>query len=122
MSLQVGQGRWGIRYAVECASRQVGRRMPPPSGARSLSGVQQRSVPGNGRTPARVIAVGASAGGLEALRCIVADLPRGLPAAVLVVLHIPATGKSLLAPILDRAGELPARVAAHGDPLIAGTE
>ena len=43
--------------------------------------------------PARVIGIAASAGGLEALRRIVADLPADLPAAVCVVLHIPATGR-----------------------------
>ncbi len=70
--------------------------------------------------PARVIGIAASAGGLEALRRVVADLPAGLPAAICVVLHIPATGRSLLAPILDRAGALTAVVAQHGQPLRAG--
>jgi two-component system chemotaxis response regulator CheB len=70
--------------------------------------------------PARVIGIAASAGGVEALRRVVADLPAGLPAAICVVLHIPATGRSLLAPILDRAGALTAVVAQDGQPLRAG--
>jgi two-component system, chemotaxis family, protein-glutamate methylesterase/glutaminase len=70
--------------------------------------------------PARVIGIAASAGGVEALRRVVADLPAGLPAAICVVLHIPATGRSLLAPILDRAGPLTAVVAQDGQPLRAG--
>src|SRR3954470_5969118 len=70
--------------------------------------------------PARVIGIAASAGGVEALRRVVADLPAGLPAAICVVLHIPATGRSLLAPILDRAGPLTAVVAEDGQPLCAG--
>ena len=56
--------------------------------------------------PRHVIAIAASAGGVEALRAIVAGLPEDLDAAVCVVLHIPSTGRSLLAPILDRAGPL----------------
>jgi two-component system chemotaxis response regulator CheB len=52
--------------------------------------------------PGHVIAVAASAGGVEALRTLVADLPANLDAAVCIVLHIPAEGRSLLAPILDR--------------------
>jgi two-component system, chemotaxis family, protein-glutamate methylesterase/glutaminase len=70
--------------------------------------------------PTRVIAIGASAGGVDALQRLVAVLPAGLPAAVCVVLHIPATGKSLLAPILARAGPLPAAPAEDGAPLLAG--
>jgi len=70
--------------------------------------------------PARVVGIAASAGGVEALRRVVADLPAGFPAAICVVLHIPATGRSLLAPILDRYGALTALVAEHGQPLRAG--
>ena len=36
------------------------------------------------------------------------------------MLHIPATSRSLLAQILDRAGPLPAEQAEHGTPLTAG--
>jgi two-component system, chemotaxis family, protein-glutamate methylesterase/glutaminase len=43
-----------------------------------------------------------------------------LPAAVLVVLHVPATGHSLLAPILDRRTALDARVAKDGEVLTRG--
>jgi two-component system, chemotaxis family, protein-glutamate methylesterase/glutaminase len=70
--------------------------------------------------PTRVIAIGASAGGVDALQRVVAALPADFPAAICVVLHIPATGKSLLASILDRTGPLPAEQARHGARLEAG--
>jgi two-component system chemotaxis response regulator CheB len=70
--------------------------------------------------PARVIGIAASAGGVEALRAVVRDLPADLPAAICIVLHIPATGRSLLAPILDRASALTAIVAQDGQPLLPG--
>jgi two-component system chemotaxis response regulator CheB len=71
--------------------------------------------------PLRVIGIAASAGGIEPLRRIVSELPAGLPAAVCVVLHIPATGRSLLAPILDRGSGLRAVPAEHGQRLERGT-
>ncbi|MBV9230833.1 MAG: chemotaxis protein CheB [Chloroflexi bacterium] len=53
-----------------------------------------------------IIAIGASAGGVEALMQIAHGLPGNLPAAVFVVLHIPAEAPSLLPDILNRAGSL----------------
>ena len=68
-----------------------------------------------------VVAVGASAGGVEALTDFTANLPADLPYAILVVLHVPANAPSVLAHILDRNGPLPA-VTAQGDtPLEPGT-
>jgi two-component system chemotaxis response regulator CheB len=67
-----------------------------------------------------VIGVGASAGGVDALIRIVRTLPAELSAAICVVLHLPATGRSLLAPILDRQTELAASVPSDGEPLRAG--
>jgi two-component system chemotaxis response regulator CheB len=61
-----------------------------------------------------LIAIGASAGGVEALQKLVRTLPEDLPAAVLVVLHVLAGGRSLLGDILGRAGRLPAAAATDG--------
>jgi two-component system chemotaxis response regulator CheB len=77
---------------------------------------------GGGAAPVTdVVVVGASAGGVEALRALAASLPVGLPAAVVVVLHIPSDAPSALAAILHRAGPLPAVTARHGMRLEAGT-
>jgi two-component system, chemotaxis family, protein-glutamate methylesterase/glutaminase len=67
-----------------------------------------------------VIVVGASAGGVEALSRLVRGLPRGLPAAMAVVLHTSPTGPSLLPNILSRAGDLPASAARDGEKFLPG--
>jgi two-component system, chemotaxis family, protein-glutamate methylesterase/glutaminase len=68
----------------------------------------------------RLIVIGASAGGVEALRAVVAGLPPDLAAAVVVVLHIPRGAPSALPGILDRAGPLPAVAAEHAAALRPG--
>ena len=55
-----------------------------------------------------IIVIGASAGGVEALADLAARLPTDLPAAVFIVLHVPAYGTSVLPSILSRRGPLPA--------------
>jgi two-component system chemotaxis response regulator CheB len=67
-----------------------------------------------------IVVVAASAGGLEPLRTLLAGIPADLPASVLVVLHIPATGGRTLPHILDRAGPLPAATAVDGERLKPG--
>jgi two-component system, chemotaxis family, protein-glutamate methylesterase/glutaminase len=64
--------------------------------------------------------IGASAGGVETLRRVVADLPADLRATVCVVLHISPESPSALAGILGRAGPLRCRQATDGEPLSFG--
>jgi two-component system chemotaxis response regulator CheB len=56
-----------------------------------------------------IIVIGASAGGVEALRTLVRGLPRDLPAAVFIVLHVPPEGTSVLPALLSKVGPLAAR-------------
>lgn len=55
-----------------------------------------------------IIVIGASAGGVHALVTLVGSFPQKLPAAIFVVLHIPAKSRSILPDILSRAGPLKA--------------
>ncbi|MFG2001298.1 chemotaxis protein CheB [Spirillospora sp. NPDC048911] len=74
-----------------------------------------------GKAPGRdVVVMAASAGGIEALRAVVAGLPAGLPAAVLAVLHLPPSGGRALPGILARAGALPAAPAGDVEELRPG--
>ncbi|HTY30249.1 chemotaxis protein CheB [Mycobacterium sp.] len=67
-----------------------------------------------------VVAIGASAGGIEALSRLAAGLTADLPYAYLVVLHIPPGAPSILARIIDRSGPLPAVTAQDGTTLEPG--
>jgi two-component system chemotaxis response regulator CheB len=58
-----------------------------------------------------IIVIGASAGGVDVLPQLIGSLPADLPAAVFVVLHIPAQGRSGLPEIIRAAAHLSV---AHG--------
>jgi two-component system chemotaxis response regulator CheB len=68
-----------------------------------------------------IVVVGASAGGVEALRALVAELPGDLAAALFVVLHVAPLATSVLPKILTGAGELPAVHAEHGQAILPST-
>jgi two-component system chemotaxis response regulator CheB len=70
--------------------------------------------------PFDVVAVAASAGGLEALGTLLAALPPDFPAAVVVVQHVDPKHRSLLAEILARRTALGVKQAADGDRLRPG--
>ncbi|MGI4787669.1 MAG: chemotaxis protein CheB [Janthinobacterium lividum] len=67
-----------------------------------------------------IVVIGASAGGVEALAEFVQGLPADLPAAVFVVLHVPAYGHSVLPNILSRRGPLTARHPENGELIQPG--
>jgi two-component system, chemotaxis family, protein-glutamate methylesterase/glutaminase len=67
-----------------------------------------------------LIVIGASAGGVEALRVIAAALPAELPASILAVVHFPSYSVSTLPEILQRAGPLPARHPEDGERIRRG--
>lgn len=66
------------------------------------------------------IVIGASAGGVQALATLVAQLPADLPAAVFIVLHVPTDVPSLLPAILERQSHLPVAHAVYGEPIEHG--
>jgi two-component system, chemotaxis family, protein-glutamate methylesterase/glutaminase len=67
-----------------------------------------------------IVVVGASAGGVEALKEFVRGLAPDLPAAVFVVLHHGAATPNVLPSILSRSGPLPTTLAWNGGPIEVG--
>jgi two-component system chemotaxis response regulator CheB len=68
----------------------------------------------------RIVVIGASAGGVDALQRLMSFLPSDFAAPIVVVLHVPADGPSVLPDILSRAGHLPALHAKDDDKLESG--
>src|SRR5215813_3656961 len=68
-----------------------------------------------------VVAIGASAGGVEALHAVVAALPVAFPATVLIVQHMDPRHKSMLAGLLGRRCLLDVRQAITGEEIRPAT-
>lgn len=68
-----------------------------------------------------LIAMGASAGGVDALGKLLAALPAGLRSAVVVVLHIPPDRSSRLAELYADRCRLTVKEAEDKEPIVAGT-
>lgn len=66
------------------------------------------------------VLIGASAGGIEALNRILPALPADYPAAVVVVLHQPSEGPSLLVDVFGPRVRLLTKEADEKEPLVAG--
>jgi two-component system chemotaxis response regulator CheB len=67
-----------------------------------------------------IITIGASAGGVETLRELIALLPGDLPAAVCIVQHMAAERQSQLPDILAARAQLPAAFAQDGEEVRPG--
>jgi two-component system chemotaxis response regulator CheB len=67
-----------------------------------------------------IIVIGGSAGSIEVITDTVRALAPDIPAAVFVVVHFPGSVTSTLPRIISRAGTLPARHAAEGEPVLPG--
>jgi two-component system chemotaxis response regulator CheB len=82
----------------------------------------ERPVPHHeaGILPRQLVVIGCSTGGPGALHQIIPKLPCDLPAAVLVVQHMPAGFTRSLAGRLDEISAIPVREAQEGDRVATG--
>lgn len=80
-----------------------------------------RTVPRGFAREAQAVAIGASAGGVDALLQLMSALPAGYPLPLIAVLHLPENRDSLLAEVFANRCAIPVREAADKEPLAAGT-
>lgn len=67
-----------------------------------------------------VIVIGASSGGIDALRTIASQLPADLPAAICVVIHVAPESPGSLHELFTRSSKVPTSTASDGESLKPG--
>src|SRR2546428_8136732 len=72
------------------------------------------------KIPARVIAIGVSTGGPQALQYVLSQLPPDFPGSIVVVQHMPEGFTEMFARRLDEICSIGVKEAQSGDLLLAG--
>lgn len=67
-----------------------------------------------------VVAIGASAGGLNALTQVLRSLPASFPSSIVVVQHLSPDHKSWIANLLGHASRMKVKQAEHGEIMLPG--
>jgi two-component system, chemotaxis family, protein-glutamate methylesterase/glutaminase len=125
----VGKPRLGVRGFLEesalllldtlRAAAQTRRRAPTHPGARAPLPTAAAALRPAGSSARQVIALGASTGGPEALRLLLAALPPDMP-GIVVAQHMPEGFTAAFARSLDSVSRLSVKEAAHGDRVQRG--
>ncbi|MDQ7014148.1 MAG: chemotaxis response regulator protein-glutamate methylesterase [Planctomycetota bacterium] len=90
------------------------------SAIKTVSPPSTSSSPSNTRPSRSIIAIGASTGGTEALRDVLAKLPSDLP-GIVIVQHMPAGFTGAFARRLNGLCQMEVREAVDGDHICSGT-
>jgi len=103
---------------IKVAKRAVGRKLPPAVVGEDLHPPKK----GNRATlpPRRVIAIGISTGGPNALQFVLSQIPADFLSTILVVQHMPEGFTEMFAKRLDECCALEVHEARSGDLLLAG--
>lgn len=108
-----------LTYHVKAAARSRRQSAVKKSAVTPAQEVSKMFPPGS-FSLRQVILIGASTGGVEALRLILPRLPAGLP-PIVVVQHIPANFSRIMAQHLDELCSFPVSEAIEGQDLRSGT-
>ena len=117
----------GAGASLDAYAEQVAEKLRAAAAARVTRRAARPAMPAPRRlarpaTPLafdRVIAIGASTGGVEALRAVLAPLPSTMP-PMLIAQHMPAGFTRSFAQRLDAACEVRVKEAEDGEPLQSG--
>jgi two-component system, chemotaxis family, protein-glutamate methylesterase/glutaminase len=103
---------------IKVAKRAVGRKLPP-----AVVAIDPPDLKKGTRSPLppnRIIAIGISTGGPNALQFVLSQIPSDFPASILVVQHMPEGFTEMFARRLDECCAVDVQEAKSGDLLLAG--
>lgn len=103
---------------IKVAKRVVGRKLPPavvPLDPVKQKKREQAQLPAN-----RIIAIGISTGGPNALQYVLSQIPADFSASIVIVQHMPEGFTDMFARRLDECSAITVREARSGDLLLAG--
>jgi two-component system, chemotaxis family, protein-glutamate methylesterase/glutaminase len=103
---------------IKVAKRAAGRKLPPAVVAIDPPG--QKKASRSPLPPNRVIAIGISTGGPNALQFVLSQIPADFPASILIVQHMPEGFTEMFARRLDECCPIDVQEAKSGDLLVAG--
>lgn len=117
-SYSVGDMSVQLADKIRAASRARIRRVPCSEETEKRGDVEQLMA--LGKTTNKVIAIGASTGGTEALKAVLTKLPHDAPGAV-IVQHMPANFTAAFAERLNSICKINVREARNNDAVLPGT-
>ncbi|MFZ0284448.1 MAG: chemotaxis response regulator protein-glutamate methylesterase [Terriglobales bacterium] len=103
---------------IKAAAQSRGTRVSAP--ATPLSKPVEKAVPDAKKRPTRVVAIGVSTGGPQALQYLLPQLPKDFPGTILVVQHMPEGFTEMFSRRLDEICPIRVKEAQSGDLLLAG--
>jgi two-component system chemotaxis response regulator CheB len=103
---------------IKVAKRAAKHRLPPQQFVEQPSENRKKLLPAI--PPNRIIAIGISTGGPNALQFLLSQLPADFPSSILIVQHMPEGFTEMFARRLDECSPLDVHEARSGDLLLAG--
>ncbi|HXY25638.1 MAG TPA: chemotaxis response regulator protein-glutamate methylesterase [Candidatus Acidoferrum sp.] len=103
---------------IKVAKRAAGRKLPPATVPEELPGHKKGNRPA--LPPRRVIAIGISTGGPNALQYVLSQIPADFLSTIVVVQHMPEGFTEMFAKRLDECCAIEVHEARSGDLLLAG--
>lgn len=97
-------------------SRGIKLAAPAPSSALPI----EKALPQSSQRPSRVVAIGVSTGGPQALQYVLPQLPRDFPGTLLIVQHMPEGFTDMFSRRLDEICSIRIKEAQSGDLLLPG--
>jgi len=102
---------------IKAAAGSRGIRMTPAAGIPARA---EKAPPDAKKRPTRVVAIGISTGGPQALQYMLPQLHRDFPGTILIVQHMPEGFTEMFARRLDEICAISVKEAQSGDLLLAG--